>query len=272
MEFSRLAVQKAKDSSSPVRVYADGVFDLCHLGHMKMLEQAKTILGAHRTHLIVGVCADKDVHKHKGLTLMDQKTRMETVSYIRGVDEVILAPWTLTPEFLQKHRIDFVAHDALPYKSEETLDLYDFVKKQGQFLETKRTPSISTSDIILKLLRNYDGYVQRNLDRGFSKEELNLGEAWAVELKAKERKKKVIDALAETKHHVRILQDRYRAGTQTRICFHLTRAFLSQWRALKYLVAFLNPFGYLTQMRALLLLSGLVFWNFLVFHLGRWST
>ena len=28
---------------------------------------------------------------------------------------VVDAPWTLSEEFLQKHKIDFVAHDDAPY-------------------------------------------------------------------------------------------------------------------------------------------------------------
>jgi glycerol-3-phosphate cytidylyltransferase-like family protein len=32
------------------------------------------------------------------------------------VDEVVEnAPWVITQEFLDKHNIDYVAHDALPY-------------------------------------------------------------------------------------------------------------------------------------------------------------
>jgi choline-phosphate cytidylyltransferase len=32
------------------------------------------------------------------------------------VDEVVPdAPWVITKEFLDKHQIDYVAHDALPY-------------------------------------------------------------------------------------------------------------------------------------------------------------
>ena len=39
------------------------------------------------------------------------------------------APWVITPEFLEKHKIDFVAHDALPYSdaSGQANDVYDFV-------------------------------------------------------------------------------------------------------------------------------------------------
>jgi choline-phosphate cytidylyltransferase len=35
---------------------------------------------------------------------------------VRWVDEVIPdAPWVVDEEFLDKHNVDFVAHDSLPY-------------------------------------------------------------------------------------------------------------------------------------------------------------
>jgi choline-phosphate cytidylyltransferase len=40
-----------------VNVYCDGVFDLCHLGHMKQFEQAANMVKGGR--LIVGVLSDK---------------------------------------------------------------------------------------------------------------------------------------------------------------------------------------------------------------------
>ena len=48
----------------------------------------------------------------------------------RWVDEVIRdAPWVVTPEFLEQHNIDFVAHDALPYAdaSGSGNDVYEVV-------------------------------------------------------------------------------------------------------------------------------------------------
>ena len=46
----------------------------------------------------------------------------------RWVDEVIRdAPWVVTPEFLEEHDIDFVAHDALPYADASGNDVYDVV-------------------------------------------------------------------------------------------------------------------------------------------------
>ena len=48
----------------------------------------------------------------------------------RWVDEVVKdAPWVLDIDFINKHKIDFVTHDALPYSdaSGQANDVYDFV-------------------------------------------------------------------------------------------------------------------------------------------------
>lgn len=61
------------------------------------------------------------------------------------------APWIVTPEFLEEHQIDYVAHDDLPYAgSGNVADIYEPVKKLGKFLPTKRTEGISSSDIITR--------------------------------------------------------------------------------------------------------------------------
>lgn len=52
-------------------------------------------------------------------------------------DEVIYpAPWIIDEAFLKKHRIDFVAHDDIPYVTAGIEDAYENVKKLGKFLPT----------------------------------------------------------------------------------------------------------------------------------------
>lgn len=124
----------------------------------------------------------------------------------KWVDEVVPnAPWVITQEFIDEHRIDFVAHDAIPYvdttgQSANSNDVYDFVKKKGMFLETERTEGISTSDILMKIVQDYDNYVARNLSRGYTPEQLNLGIAWKVKAAEMKRRSEVKKAIANVQH------------------------------------------------------------------------
>ncbi|KAL3230650.1 Choline-phosphate cytidylyltransferase [Nakaseomyces bracarensis] len=157
----------------PIRVYADGIFDLFHLGHMKQLEQCKKAFP--NVELVCGVPSDEVTHRLKGLTVLTDKQRCETLKHCKWVDEVIPdAPWCVTPEFLAEHKIDYVAHDDIPYVSTDSDDIYKPIKELGKFLTTQRTGGISTSDIITKIIRDYDKYLMRNFARGATRQELNV--------------------------------------------------------------------------------------------------
>ncbi|KAL7665480.1 choline-phosphate cytidylyltransferase [[Candida] zeylanoides] len=160
-------------SDRPIRIYADGVFDLFHLGHMKQLEQAKKAFP--NVTLVCGVPSDAETHKRKGLTVLTDHQRVETLHHCRWVDEVVPdAPWCVTTDFLLSHKIDYVAHDDLPYASSDSDDIYKPIKEKGMFLTTQRTDGISTSDIITKIIRDYDKYLMRNFARGATRKDLNV--------------------------------------------------------------------------------------------------
>lgn len=53
-------------------------------------------------------------------------------------------------------------------------DCYAHLRKMGKFLETQRTGGISTSDIITRILSRYDDFVERQLKRGYTPEDLKV--------------------------------------------------------------------------------------------------
>ncbi|EEP80921.1 hypothetical protein UREG_05763 [Uncinocarpus reesii 1704] len=127
------------------------------------------------THLIVGVTGDEETHMRKGLTVLNEVERAETVRHCKWVDEVIpRCPWIVSPEFLEEHEIDYVAHDDIPYGADEGDDIYAPVKAAGKFLVTQRTEGVSTTGIITKIVRDYEKYITRQLKRGTSRQELNV--------------------------------------------------------------------------------------------------
>ena len=135
----------------PARVYADGVFDMYHIGHARVLEQAKKLFPY--VHLIVGVSGDFETIKKKGKIVMNQLERTEIIRHCKWVDEVLCpCPWVITLDFLEKHDIDYVAHDDAPYGSAGQDDIYAEIKKAGKFMATQRTEGISTSDLILRII------------------------------------------------------------------------------------------------------------------------
>lgn len=178
----------------PVRIYADGVFDLFHLGHMRQLEQAKNAFPD--VYLMVGVTGDVETHKRKGLTVLSGAERAETLRHCKWVDEVIPnCPWIVTPDFLEKHKIDYVAHDDLPYGADEGDDIYTPIKKEGKFLVTQRTEGVSTTGIITKIVRDYEKYIARQFKRGTSRQELNVSWLKKNELDLKRHAMEIRDSV-----------------------------------------------------------------------------
>jgi len=87
---------------------------------------------------------------------MAHPERLEAARHCRWVDEVIAeAPWVIDDAFIEKHQIDYVAHDEENYASAGHKDVYHYVKSIGKFLPTRRTPGVSTSDLLKRIVSGY---------------------------------------------------------------------------------------------------------------------
>ncbi len=69
-------------------VFTNGVFDLFHLGHLRLLEAARALGDA----LVVGVNSDRSARrlKGKGRPIVPQFARAEIVAGVRGVDLCVI--------------------------------------------------------------------------------------------------------------------------------------------------------------------------------------
>jgi len=147
------------------RIYCDGVYDLFHLGHMQQLESIKA--NYPDSYLIVGVCNDEEVTRHKRVPIQSFDERSRTIRHCRWVDEVIEGPWYLTEQFLDDNNINFVAHDDEPYAAPGHVDLYGWIKESGKFIATERTKGISTSNLLYRVLSRRDEYMALLEKKGY---------------------------------------------------------------------------------------------------------
>ena len=154
-----------------------------HVGHIGVLKQSKFAFPY--VYLIAGVAGDPETIKYKGKVVMNEDERSEAIGATEFVSEVQMpCPWVYTLKFLEINDIDFIAHDEAPYTSAGQTDIFAEIKAAGRFYATKRTDGISTSDIILRIINDYDEYLYRQLQRGYKPGDLNISKLKANSLLA----------------------------------------------------------------------------------------
>ncbi|GMT23857.1 hypothetical protein PFISCL1PPCAC_15154, partial [Pristionchus fissidentatus] len=161
--FQPISLSRAKEGnlSRPLRVYADGVFDLLHFGHIQYLNQIKEIFPD--SLIVAGIIPDLEVLRFKGaLPVLTALERAQSLMATRIVDEIHHGV-TFHPsiDLLNSLKIDLCAHDSNPYPAPGSEDVYHSFKKDDRFLETKRTEGICTTEIIDRIMRNYGSYSMR---------------------------------------------------------------------------------------------------------------
>uniref|UniRef100_A0A914I7W8 ethanolamine-phosphate cytidylyltransferase n=1 Tax=Globodera rostochiensis TaxID=31243 RepID=A0A914I7W8_GLORO len=131
------------------RVWCDGCYDMVHFGHANQLRQAKQ-MGAC---LVVGVHTDEEIAKHKGPPVFNEQERYRMVRGIKWVDEVVeAAPYVTTLKTLDDHNCDFCVHGDDITLTADGKDTYAEVKAAGRYRECSRTPGVSTTDLVGRML------------------------------------------------------------------------------------------------------------------------
>ena len=133
-------------------IYVDGVFDLTHNGHFKLYKQAKQLGDI----LYVGVLSDDECINYKRRPILTAEERRLNILNSEYVDKVIMNVSNIvSKEFIEKYKIDIVAH-AHTIEEENYYD-YQYIvpKKMGIFRRLEYTEGITTTDIINRILKRF---------------------------------------------------------------------------------------------------------------------
>ena len=122
------------------KVITFGTFDVFHIGHVSILERAKSF----GDYLIVGVSSDDLNFSKKGRKpIYSEKDRKKIINSLTCVDEV----FTETSLELKKQYINDFNADIL-IMGDDWKGKFDNHKDQCEVIYLPRTPSISTKEII----------------------------------------------------------------------------------------------------------------------------
>nr|CCC95928.1 unnamed protein product [Trypanosoma congolense IL3000] len=132
------------------RVWVDGCFDMLHFGHANALRQAKSL----GDELFVGCHSDAEIILHKGLPVMHEEERYEALRGCKWVDFVVEGyPYVTRVEDMMRFGVDYVVHGDDISVDLEGRNSYQAIIDAGMFKVVKRTESISTTDLVSRMLR-----------------------------------------------------------------------------------------------------------------------
>ncbi|KAF2785636.1 hypothetical protein K505DRAFT_380776 [Melanomma pulvis-pyrius CBS 109.77] len=131
------------------RIWIDGCFDFSHHGHAGAMLQARQL----GTELLVGVHSDEAILENKGPTVMRLDERVMAVEACRWATRAIpKAPYVTSLPWITHYGCNFVVHGDDITSDSNGMDCYRFVKAAGRFKVVKRTPGISTTDLVGRML------------------------------------------------------------------------------------------------------------------------
>ncbi|RFU28678.1 hypothetical protein B7463_g7656, partial [Scytalidium lignicola] len=131
------------------RIWVDGCWDFFHHGHAGAMLQARQL----GNELYVGIHSDEAILENKGPTVMTLEERIAAVDACRWVTESVpYAPYVTSLPWITHYGCKYVVHGDDITSDSSGEDCYRFVKAAGRFKVVKRTPSISTTDLVGRML------------------------------------------------------------------------------------------------------------------------
>ena len=124
-----------------MKVITFGTFDLCHVGHVRVLKRAAAL----GDKLVVGISSDNlNIKKKDRSPIYSEKERMEIISSLGFVDEVFLEEsLELKEEYIKNYNADILV------MGDDWEGKFDNMPCEVIYLQ--RTPSISTTALIEKI-------------------------------------------------------------------------------------------------------------------------
>ncbi|PHH85811.1 hypothetical protein CDD83_11142 [Cordyceps sp. RAO-2017] len=131
------------------RIWVDGCFDFFHHGHAGAMVQARQL----GDELYVGVHSDEDILANKGPTVMTLDERLAATNACRWVTRSVgHAPYVTQLPYITHYGCKYVVHGDDITSDSDGNDCYRFVKEAGRFKVVKRSPGISTTDLVGRML------------------------------------------------------------------------------------------------------------------------
>ena len=137
-----------KDSNSKKIIFTNGCFDILHIGHLKILSEAKKL----GDYLIVGLNSDSSVKNLKGNNrpINQQEIRKEMLDSIKFVDEVIIFSEKTPLKLIKKIRPNILVKGG-DYKIDEIVGYKEVIESGGEVKIIPLVNGFSTTNIISKL-------------------------------------------------------------------------------------------------------------------------
>ncbi|KXL43629.1 hypothetical protein M433DRAFT_155602 [Acidomyces richmondensis BFW] len=148
----------------PVRsdnLWIDGCFDFFHHGHAGVMLQARRLGNT----LTVGLHSDDAITANKGPPVMNLAEREAAVNASRFSSRCVpYAPYVTSLPWITHYGCEFVVHGDDITSDASGEDCYRFVKRAGRMKIVPRTPGISTTDLVGRMLLCTKDHFVRKLE------------------------------------------------------------------------------------------------------------